>query len=342
MLDLPVPKNYWYVACRSRQLRRRPRRTRLFGETIVLFRGRSGAVGALRDLCPHRSVPLASGWVEGERIVCPYHGWQFDVRGACQLIPGLDGGKPHVTRKARCYAVREQQGLVWVYGDPDCEPARMPYQIPHLGDPGYRSLVLDFPIEAELPDALENFLDTTHTHFVHGGVIRDGNERRCIAALVRGYANHAEVEYLDDGQDSGLMARLLGGGVDRSIDRFILPSIAQLEHRAGERVRLLITLLITPETATSLRVHAVFSGASSLWRYLQAATLGRLLLARVLRQDREILRLQLHNKRVHPDARYASTRIDLLRPQIMRLLRRATLAPGKRPPTPERRVELSI
>jgi phenylpropionate dioxygenase-like ring-hydroxylating dioxygenase large terminal subunit len=342
MHEFPALKNYWYIACRSNKLRNKPLKFSLLGKPIVLFRAAAGKASALRDLCPHRNAPLSSGRLSADRIVCPYHGWQFDGDGICRLVPGLDGEHHHQARNAVRYHVREQQGFVWVYGNPDETPCREPYGIPYLDAAGFRSIRLEFPLAAELPDALENLLDTTHTHFVHRGIIRSENKRRKTVVLVRGFADRAEAEYVADGQDSGVMARLFGGGVDTSIDRFLMPSIVELEHLAKGRVKLLVSLAITPESDASLRVHVVASGPSGVLRHIQALTLGKLIVGRLIRQDYGILRQQLLNKRAHESARYASTNLDLLRPYIMRLLKKDASGPADKTAPAERRVEIVI
>lgn len=338
----PALENHWYIACRSSKLRGKPLKASLLGKHLVLFRAAGGKATALKDVCPHRSAPLSSGRVVGERIVCPYHGWQFDGDGVCQLVPGLDCQHRHHTRNAVRHPVMEQQGFVWVYGNPDETPRRAPYRIPHLDAAGFRTFTLEFPLAAELPDALENFLDTTHTHFVHQGIIRSENKRAKTVVVVRSFADRAEAEYVTDGQDSGIMSPLFGGGVDSSTDRFIMPSIVQLEHRAKSHVKLLINLIVTPETDTALRVHVVVSGVASLLLYVQAITLGRLIFRQLIQQDYNILKLQLLNKQRHQDARYTSTKLDIMRPHIMRLLEQDGSVPADKIAASERRVEVII
>ena len=343
MLELPALRSHWYIACRAKQLRKRPRKFSLFGEKLVLFRNAEGKPGALLDLCPHRNAPLSSGRLVAGRIACPYHGWQFDGAGICRRVPALCGEQPNARRNATAYPAAEQQGFVWVYASPDEEPATLPYQLPCLSAPGYRSLVMDFAITADLPDALENFLDATHTHFVHRGLVRRDSQRKRVSVWVRSYDDRAEAEYVDEeSQESGLVSRLFGGGIDGSTDRFLLPSIAQLEHRAKGDVKFMITMLVTPETSTDLRVHVVGSGRSGLLRYWQAKLIGKPLLSHVMAQDRDILRLQKANRIQHPDARYCFTDADLLMPHILRLLKRPRPSSAGSGPQTERKVELVI
>ncbi len=37
-------------------------------------------VVAFEDRCPHRGTPLSRGWLEGTKLTCSAHTWEFDVR----------------------------------------------------------------------------------------------------------------------------------------------------------------------------------------------------------------------------------------------------------------------
>lgn len=39
-----------------------------------------GECSAMDNVCIHRGGPLGQGVVEGGKIVCPWHGWQFDPK----------------------------------------------------------------------------------------------------------------------------------------------------------------------------------------------------------------------------------------------------------------------
>jgi phenylpropionate dioxygenase-like ring-hydroxylating dioxygenase large terminal subunit len=51
------------------------------GHECVVWRGRSGRLGSAPRFCPHLDSDLADGYVEGDELVCPGHGWAFDGRG---------------------------------------------------------------------------------------------------------------------------------------------------------------------------------------------------------------------------------------------------------------------
>ena len=50
------------------------------GERIAVFRTRAQEVYAVQAECPHKRGPLADGLVGGETVICPLHGWKFDLK----------------------------------------------------------------------------------------------------------------------------------------------------------------------------------------------------------------------------------------------------------------------
>jgi phenylpropionate dioxygenase-like ring-hydroxylating dioxygenase large terminal subunit len=315
---LETLRRHWFPLCRSPELGARPLARMLLGQPIALFRT-PGGVGALADRCPHRNAPLSAGRVRGDALQCPYHGWQFDTTGACRAVPGLCGPAAHPTRAAGAFPAVERDGLVWASLSGEGEPRILPQP----SGRGVARAVRSFRVAARLADALENFLDGTHTHFVHAGLVRQEGPRRRVTAVVRRGAESVEAEYQGEGQQSGLVSRLFGGGVDSSLGRFVLPSAVQLEYRSGQRVRLVISLYFTPEEEGSQRVFAVASGSTApLPPWLALPPLA-LMLRHIVRQDRRILALQLANIRRHGGERYASTELDVMRPHVLRLLRGA-------------------
>ena len=58
------------------------------GEDVALFR-RDDEIFAIGNQCPHQGGNLCDGFIEGDIVTCPLHGWEFDLRsGACMTVPG--------------------------------------------------------------------------------------------------------------------------------------------------------------------------------------------------------------------------------------------------------------
>jgi phenylpropionate dioxygenase-like ring-hydroxylating dioxygenase large terminal subunit len=336
--DYPALTRYWFIACRSSALRHKPIGRTVLDTHLVLFRSETGQATALLDRCPHRNAPLSQGWMAHGRLVCPYHGWQFDTVGACRAVPGLCSTPQHPTRNVAAFPTVERDGFVWVWPH-DASPSCAPYRFPLLHTPGYQSLIREYRFDAALPDALENFLDGTHTHYVHTGIIRTEGQRKRTVAIIRREAARVEVEYQDEGKQSGLISRLFGANVDVAFGRFIMPAIAQLEYRSGPHIRLLVHFCFTPETTTTLRVFVLLTAQVPRILRRIAPAIGGLLLRTVVNQDRTILKLQAENLRRFGGPRYTSTELDVVGPHILRMLKGIQLNQSEQA-LPERRVEM--
>ena len=75
------------------------------GRSLAVFNV-GGRFYAIDNLCPHRGGPLGEGDIEGAIVVCPWHGWRWDV------TTGANANNPAV--RVSCYAVTVEQGAVFV------------------------------------------------------------------------------------------------------------------------------------------------------------------------------------------------------------------------------------
>ncbi|MEP6716927.1 MAG: Rieske (2Fe-2S) protein [Terriglobia bacterium] len=56
------------------------------GERVAVFRPRGGGIYAVQAECPHKGGPLADGLVGGTTLICPLHGWKFDLTTGAALF----------------------------------------------------------------------------------------------------------------------------------------------------------------------------------------------------------------------------------------------------------------
>jgi len=52
-------------------------------DTPIVLRYINGALKAIENVCPHRGGPVGEGDLDGDILVCPWHGWSFNVN-TCQ------------------------------------------------------------------------------------------------------------------------------------------------------------------------------------------------------------------------------------------------------------------
>jgi phenylpropionate dioxygenase-like ring-hydroxylating dioxygenase large terminal subunit len=163
-------RGLWYMPTLASSLKPGVmRREMLLGEPVLLGRMTDGEIFALRDICPHRGVPLSAGKIVTENTVaCPYHGWRFRRDGVCSAIPSLGEGQDLDPAKirVRSYPVREQDGLVWLYmaaksEAPNIEPPRVPIlnAIPRWHEAQ--------PFPCGIDHAVIGLMDPAHAAYVH-------------------------------------------------------------------------------------------------------------------------------------------------------------------------------
>jgi nitrite reductase/ring-hydroxylating ferredoxin subunit len=66
------------------------------GKPIAVFNV-DGNFYAINEVCGHRGGPLSEGELDGKTVICPWHGWRYDVTtGANELVPDLPTQKYEV------------------------------------------------------------------------------------------------------------------------------------------------------------------------------------------------------------------------------------------------------
>jgi phenylpropionate dioxygenase-like ring-hydroxylating dioxygenase large terminal subunit len=277
----------WYYAAAGRRLKRRGMLAKtMLGEPIVLLRDGAGTPFALRDLCPHRGMPLSAGRFDGHQVECCYHGWRFDAAGRCAAIPSLVAGRALAPSRihVRSYPVREVQGNLWVFfGD---DPAAAP-DIPLLD--GFAEaaprLVASMRLRAAIDHAVVGLMDPAHGPFVHRAWW--WRSRRSIRPKQKEFVPSPFGFTMSRHTPSGNSRayRLLGGRPETEIV-FRLPSI-RIEHIRAGRHRVANLTAITPlDPQTSEINHCVY------WTVPWLDALKPLLRHYVrafLRQDRDIM-----------------------------------------------------
>lgn len=292
-------KNLWYFAHRGDLLKRGSMVAKtLLGEPVLLARDSDGIPFAIRDICPHRGIPLSVGAFDGREVECCYHGWRFNREGRCTAIPSLvEGQKFNVDRvSVPHYPCREVQGNIWVYFGDESENMIDPPEIPDIGTrcPN-AAFTMTFPCHVD--HAVVGLMDPAHGPFVHKAWW--WRSRKSIHEKSKAFAPSERGFTMVRHPPSSNSAayKLLGGSMTTEIS-FQLPSI-RIEHiRAGRHVLCGLTT-VTPvsETETELN-HQIY------WTQPWLTPLKPILkpLARkFLKQDRDIVTLQQEGLKHDPN-----------------------------------------
>ena len=163
-------RQYWLPVLTSAELPAPdspPLRTRLLGENLIAFRATSGAVGLVQNSCPHRGASLFFGRNEEEGLRCVYHGWKFDVTGACVDMPS-EPAESNFRNKVRtvAYPCVERAGVIWTYMGPRAVPPPMPMIAGNMDDTN-PSVVTKTLRQCNYFQGLEGDIDTSHVGFLH-------------------------------------------------------------------------------------------------------------------------------------------------------------------------------
>ncbi len=250
-------RNLWYYALPGSQLKRGAMVAKtLLGEPMLLARTRTNEVFALRDICPHRAVPLSCGRFDGQEVECCYHGWRFDQSGRCTVIPSLVEGQDLDLSRfgVKSYPVREVQGNIWIYmassghASPEVDIPIVPY----FEDQSYQlAETVRFP--CFIDHAVVGLMDPAHSPFVHRAWWwRSGNS---LSEEVRPFDPSPYGFTMRKHKISNVAkGYLLLGGVPETEISFSLPSV-RIESVNFGRYKVCNLTAVTPVSETETEVH---------------------------------------------------------------------------------------
>lgn len=163
-------RHYWQPVLLSSELPERdgpPLRVRHLGEDLIAFRDTEGGVGLLQQNCPHRGASLFFGRNEERGLRCVYHGWKFDISGACVDMPNEppESNFKHKI-KAAAYPCVERGGIIWTYMGSEPEQPVLPdleWNLVPEGHVYYSKRVA----QNNWLQTLEGEIDSSHSGFLH-------------------------------------------------------------------------------------------------------------------------------------------------------------------------------
>src|SRR4029079_19138154 len=321
---LTFPLNAWYVAAWSHEVGpRKPLARTVCNRRIVFWRTSDRAIAALEDACWHRLLPLSMGSLEGDEVVCRYHGLAFDRKGQCTRMPSQDKLNP--TARVRAYPVVEQFRFVWVWpGDPAlADPALVP-DLHWNDDPDWEGDGKTMFAKCDYRLFIDNLMDLTHESFVHATSIGNKHIAETPMTTTHGGRTVTSTRWMPDIYAPPFWRAQLGrpGNVDRwQIIRFEAPCTIVLdvgvalagtgapEGNRSQGVTGRVLNSITPETDTTCMYF---------WSMLRNYTLRDQTLTTQLREananifleDLVVVEAQQRAMNEHPEAPLRTLNID--------------------------------
>ena len=166
--DTPFIEDEWYVVALGGEIGRSLLKRTVLGHRLVRYRTLAGDPVALDDRCAHRSYPLSAGVLEGDTVVCGYHGMRYDTAGDCIEVPSQATCPRGIG--VRRFPLVERGPFVWGWFGPErqADAARIPATSWVEGGQ-WTSSQDYFHLPGNYVSLHENLLDLTHLTFVHAG-----------------------------------------------------------------------------------------------------------------------------------------------------------------------------
>ena len=159
-------RRYWQPIGFANEVSDKPKRKRILGEDVVLFRDERGKFGVLALRCMHRGTSLEFGHIENGGLRCCYHGWLYGVDGKVLETPGEPPGSTFKERvRQPSYPVQNLGGLLFVYMGPAPAPLLPRYDILARTD-GQRAMRARI-VNCNYFQMIENSVDQNHLKWLH-------------------------------------------------------------------------------------------------------------------------------------------------------------------------------
>ncbi len=165
----PFPEGWYFVASRREVERAKLLGKTWMGEEIVVWCDEQGKICVAAAHCPHLGSnlsPEAGGRVRGGRLVCPFHGFEFESGGQCVATPFA---APPRSARLGVYETQEIAGQIFAWwGLGGREPQwRLPAEEPDQDDwSGVEIRKTRF--RGHPQETTENAVDLAHLTYVHG------------------------------------------------------------------------------------------------------------------------------------------------------------------------------
>ena len=168
-LPSPFPEGWYLVTSRKALEAETLIRKTWMGTEIVIWSDTGGRVCVAEAFCPHLGAdlgPAAGGRVRGDRLVCAFHGFEYEASGQCVATPFAP---PVRAARLRVFETRQIAGLIfawWGIGGRKPQwhlPSEEPDQASWSGLHIWTSRFAGHPQETT-----ENSVDLAHLRYVHG------------------------------------------------------------------------------------------------------------------------------------------------------------------------------
>lgn len=165
----PFPEGWFFIATRDAVQKAGLIQRTWMGEEIVIWSDPAGQICIAKSVCPHLGSdlgPEAGARVVGGRLVCPFHGFEFEITGQCVATPS---GAPARSAKLDLIEAREIEGLIfgwWGLGG-RASQWQLP-DVPQSVDDWTDLQIRTIRFDGHPQETSENSVDIAHLSYIHG------------------------------------------------------------------------------------------------------------------------------------------------------------------------------
>ncbi|WP_419930534.1 Rieske 2Fe-2S domain-containing protein [Candidatus Poriferisodalis sp.] len=165
----PFPEGWFFIATRDAVRKAGLMQRTWMGEEIVIWSDPAGQICVAKSVCPHLGSelgPEAGARVVGGRLVCPFHGFEFETSGQCVATPS---GAPARSAKLDLVEVREIEGLIFGWWGLGGRPSQwhLP-DVPQTEDDWTDLQIRTIRFAGHPQETSENSVDIAHLSCIHG------------------------------------------------------------------------------------------------------------------------------------------------------------------------------
>ena len=163
----PFPLGWFVIEATDRLGKNQLISKKWMGKEVIAWRDQSGEVCVADAFCPHLGAnlgPKAGGILREGRLVCPFHGFEYDISGKC--VKATAGPPPPSARLSR-YEVQEVNGFIFAYHDPSGKSPH--WHLPEVSKNGWDGrAITKLRVRSHPQFTSENSVDYAHLGFLHG------------------------------------------------------------------------------------------------------------------------------------------------------------------------------
>jgi phenylpropionate dioxygenase-like ring-hydroxylating dioxygenase large terminal subunit len=322
------PMNAWYAAAYDVELGRTLLARQVAGRRLALYRRLDGRPAALENACWHRRLPLTEGQLEGDNVMCGYHGLVYGPEGRCVFMPSQKTINP--AAQVRSYPVLERHRFVWVWpGDPALADPELVPDLHWNNDPAWTGDGRLIHAQCGYKLVVDNLMDLTHETFVHGSSIGQRSITEVPFEVTHGPNSATVTRWMIDVEPPPLwrdQLELKRGAPTARVDRwqiihFQAPGTVAIdvgvaptgtgapEGDRSEGVNGFVLNTMTPETATSCHYFWAFVRNYNLGDQ-RLTTMFREGVTSIFSEDEHILARQQEAIEAYPDQPFYNINID--------------------------------